>query len=146
MGTKAKYTNIDTCKKWQIIGLYPLTGQTTFLILSPWFESLELQLQNGNTLTITTTTVSNTSSGVSNGGSSNSSHGSSERGSSDGNSRDSTTNRYIQHLTINNQPWDKAWVTWADVFEKGGTMDFELGPEPVHWATGEVPPSPASGG
>lgn len=40
---------------WSIIGLYPLTGQTTFLIGSPWFEDLSIDLGDGKRLRITTT-------------------------------------------------------------------------------------------
>lgn len=39
---------------WQMIGLYPLTGQTTFLIGSPWFRDLSISLQDGKTLHIST--------------------------------------------------------------------------------------------
>jgi putative alpha-1,2-mannosidase len=97
-----------------MIGLYPMTGQTTFLILSPWFESLTLSLGNGKSLKITTT----------------------------GGNKD--TAFYVQSLKVNGESWDKAWVTWDDVFANGGTMDFVLGSGRADWATGELPPSPAS--
>lgn len=38
---------------WNMIGLYPLTGTTTFLIGAPWFESLTIHLEGGKTLKIT---------------------------------------------------------------------------------------------
>ncbi|KAL5410516.1 hypothetical protein PMIN06_010770 [Paraphaeosphaeria minitans] len=100
---------------WQMIGLYPMTGQTTFLILSPWFPSLSISLGNGKSLKITTT----------------------------GGNKD--TAFYVQSLKVNGEPWDKAWVSWYDVFANGGRMDFVLGSSRVDWATGELPPSPASG-
>ncbi|KAF2202198.1 alpha-1,2-mannosidase family protein [Delitschia confertaspora ATCC 74209] len=99
---------------WQMIGLWPLAGQTTFLILSPWFASMIINLSNGKTLKITST----------------------------GGNRD--TAFYIQSLKVNGQQWDKAWVTYQDIFEKGGTMEFVLGSQPKDWATGELPPSPAT--
>ncbi|KAF2088701.1 glycoside hydrolase family 92 protein [Saccharata proteae CBS 121410] len=99
---------------WAMIGLYPLTGQTTFLIGSPWFDQMTIDLGGGKALSIT-----------SSGG-------------------DQTSSHYVQSLRVNGEPWDKAWVTWADVFENGGTMDFVLGEEQTLWATGAVPPSPAS--
>ncbi|KAF1974390.1 alpha-1,2-mannosidase family protein [Bimuria novae-zelandiae CBS 107.79] len=99
---------------WQMVGLYPMTGQTTFLVLSPWFPSLTIHLGNGKSLKITTT----------------------------GGNKD--TAYYVQSLEVNGEPWDKAWVSWDDVFANGGTMDFVLGSSPVDWATGELPPSPAS--
>ncbi|KAI0850487.1 glycoside hydrolase family 92 protein [Daldinia vernicosa] len=39
---------------WSIIGLYPMTGQTTFLIGSPWFKDLTIDLGGGNKLQINT--------------------------------------------------------------------------------------------
>lgn len=98
-----------------MIGLYPLTGQTTFLILAPWFESMTISLEHGNTLHISTT------------------------------SNDRETAFYVQSLKVNGEPWDKAWVTWDDVFANGGTMEYVLGENPADWATGDLPPSPASG-
>ena len=97
-----------------MIGLYPMTGQTTFLVLSPWFPSLTINLSNGKALKITTK----------------------------GGNKD--TAFYVQSLKVNGKSWDKAWVSWDDVFANGGTMDYVLGADPVEWATGELPPSPAS--
>jgi putative alpha-1,2-mannosidase len=93
-----------------------MTGQTTFLVLSPWFPRLTINLGNGKSLRITTT-----------GG-------------------DKDTAFYVQSLKVNGKAWTKSWVAWEDVFAKGGSMEFELGAAPVNWATGELPPSPASGG
>jgi putative alpha-1,2-mannosidase len=98
-----------------MIGLYPVTGQTTFLVLAPWFEAMIINLGDGKSLEITTS-----------GG-------------------DRNTTFYVQSLKVNGKPWDKAWVTWDDIFANGGTMEYVLGSTPVHWATGELPPSPASG-
>lgn len=98
---------------WNMIGMYPLTGQTTFLIGSPWFEELTIDLENGKKLEVTST------------------------GGSD-------TSFYVQSLKVNGQKWNKSWVTWDDIFAQGGTLAFELGPEPKDWATGPPPPSPAS--
>ncbi|KAF2815111.1 glycosyl hydrolase [Mytilinidion resinicola] len=99
---------------WNMIGLYPLTGQTTFLIGSPWLSDMEIDLGTGNILNITST---------------------------GGNSDDAY---YVQSLKVNGKSWDKAWVTWDDVFADGGSLEFELGEDPVLWATGPAPPSPAS--
>lgn len=101
---------------WNMIGLYPVTGQTTFLIHSPWYESLTLNLGGGNNLVITST-----------GG--------------DGNG---DSNYYVQSLKVNGNKWTKNWLTYDDVFAKGGTMEFVLGPNATQWATGPLPPSPAS--
>ena len=105
---------MQTWLLWNMIGLYPLTGQTTFLIASPWF-SMSIDLGSGRTLNITTT-----------------------GGNSD-------TAFYVQSLKVNGQDWDKPWVTWEDVFAKGGTMEYVLGAEPSEWSfDGDLPPSPAS--
>jgi putative alpha-1,2-mannosidase len=100
---------------WAMLGLYPVTGQTTFLIGSPWFSDIRIALHSGSehTLRITTT-----------GG--------------------AETSYYVQSLRVNGRAWDRAWVAWDDVFARGGTLDFVLGPDPVVWATGDAPPSPAS--
>ncbi|KAF2666510.1 glycosyl hydrolase [Microthyrium microscopicum] len=45
---------------WNMIGLYPLTGQTTFLIHSPWFSDLTIDLGNGKNLHVTSTGGSDT--------------------------------------------------------------------------------------
>jgi putative alpha-1,2-mannosidase len=108
---------MQTWLLWNMIGLYPVTGQTTFLIHSPWFESMTIDLSTGKTLLITST-----------GG--------------DGNG---DTNYYVQSLKVNGKSWTQNWLTYEDVFANGGTMEFVLGPNAVNWTTGGVlPPSPAT--
>lgn len=46
---------METWLLWVMLGLYPMTGQTTFLIGSPWFADLTWNLGGGKTLAITTT-------------------------------------------------------------------------------------------
>ncbi|KAI0172268.1 glycoside hydrolase family 92 protein [Hypoxylon sp. FL1284] len=103
---------------WSMIGLYPLTGQTTFLVGSPWFKDLTIDLggDDDKKLVITST----------------------------GGDGDDDATYYVQSLKVNGKDWDKAWVTWDDVFANGGTMDFVLGSDPADWATGDAPPSPAT--
>lgn len=43
---------MQTWLLWNMIGLYPLTGQTTFLIASPWFDMI-IELGDGKELVIT---------------------------------------------------------------------------------------------
>ena len=107
---------MQTWLLWNMIGLYPVTGQTTFLVHSPWYESMTIALGSGKKLVITST-----------GG--------------DGNG---DADFYVQSLKVNGQPWTKNWLTYNDVFANGGTMEFVLGAEPVQWATGALPPSPAT--
>ncbi|KAG8631872.1 hypothetical protein KVT40_001012 [Elsinoe batatas] len=100
---------------WNMIGLHPITGQTTFLVGSPWFADLTINLGGGKRLQIT-----------SSGG-------------------DQVDGYYVQSLKVNGREWDRGWITWEDVFTAGGTLEFVLGSEPKIWTTGAVPPSPASG-
>jgi hypothetical protein len=106
---------------WNMIGLYPLTGQTTFLIHSPWFTNLTIWLGNNKTLRITST-----------------------GGTVAGHPSDAI---YVQSLKVNGEAWNQNWLTWYDVFADGGTMDFVLGTAMMPWdAQGAPPPSPASAG
>ncbi|KAL5601151.1 hypothetical protein BROUX41_005956 [Berkeleyomyces rouxiae] len=98
---------------WNMLGLYPMTGQTTFLIGSPWLCDATIHLGEGRTLRIT----------ASNG---------------------STEGFYVQKLKVNGRPWNQSWVSWADIFENGGSLDFVLGSGPVQWDVGPLPPSPAT--
>jgi putative alpha-1,2-mannosidase len=107
---------MQTWLLWNMIGLYPVTGQTTFLIHSPWYESMTINLGGGKTLVITST-----------GG--------------DGNGDSSF---YVQSLKVNGTPWTQNWLTYDDIFANGGTLDFVLGPNSVQWETGPLPPSPAT--
>ena len=51
-------------------------------------------------------------------------------------------NVYVQSLTLDGRPWDKAWLRHADI-AGGGTLEFTMGPEPSAWGSGEdaLPPS-----
>jgi putative alpha-1,2-mannosidase len=101
---------------WNMIGLYPVTGQNTFLIHSPWFDEMVIQLGSGKELNITAT----------------------------GGDNNGDSQYYVQELRVNGQGWNQTWLTWQDVFEDGGSLEFELGDEPKQWAMGPLPPSPAS--
>jgi putative alpha-1,2-mannosidase len=107
---------MQTWLLWNMIGLYPITGQTTFLIHSPWFDSLSIELGSGKKLNITAT-----------GG--------------DGNG---DSNIYVQKLRLNGKVWKKNWLIWDDIFAQGGTLEFELGKAASNWFTDALPPSPAS--
>ncbi|KAH6692371.1 glycosyl hydrolase [Plectosphaerella plurivora] len=100
---------------WSMIGMYPLTGQTTFLIVSPWFKDLRIALAGGKELHITATGID-----------------------------EDYHSWHVQSLKVNGKSWDRNWLTWSDVFAEGGTMEFELGREPKEWDTGAPPPSPGT--
>ncbi|WP_234570565.1 GH92 family glycosyl hydrolase [Rhodohalobacter sp. 614A] len=49
----------------------------------------------------------------------------------------SSQNRYIQSATLNDEPYEKSYITYRDIMD-GATLEFEMGPEPnKEWATGE---------
>lgn len=124
---------------WNMIGLYPVTGQTTFLVGSPWFSDVTITLGSAG---------------------SDSRHELRMTVAYDAeyDEREQQEDAYyVQSLRVNGQDWGKSWVTWDDVFvarengDSGGisvsSMEFVLGKEPGTWATGkdaELPPSPAS--
>ncbi|KAH8702993.1 hypothetical protein GQ44DRAFT_717044 [Phaeosphaeriaceae sp. PMI808] len=64
-----------------MIDLWSPTGQTTFLVLPSWFESMTISLGNSKRLTITTK----------------------------GGIRNSAF--FVQSLKVNGKPWNKGWVT-----------------------------------
>ncbi|KAB8337150.1 hypothetical protein FH972_021454 [Carpinus fangiana] len=106
---------MQTWQLWNMMGLYPMTGQNVFLIGSPWFSSMSLDLEGGKSLTIKSA-GGDLTKGV----------------------------FYVQSLKVNGKKWKQSWATWDDLFANGGTMEFKLGPKAVNWATGKLPPSPAS--
>jgi putative alpha-1,2-mannosidase len=95
---------------WNMLGLYPLTGTTTFLIASPWFAHTSITLSPSKNVTITAS------------------------GGSD-------TSYFVQSVKLNGEEWTKNWISWHDLFEGGGTLEFVLGVERTRWDVGERPPS-----
>lgn len=47
----------------------------------------------------------------------------------------SDTNRYVQSLKVNGQPWNKLTLP-HELLAKGATLDFTMGAEPSQWGTG----------
>lgn len=113
---------METWWLWNAIGLYPITGQTTFLIHAPWF-GMDIDLGGGKSLEITVTV---------------------EGG---GNSNSSTSSFQVQSLQVNGKDWKQSWLTYDDIFAKGGTMHFTLGQNASSWFHGSaLPPSPGAAG
>ncbi|KAI6251155.1 hypothetical protein HI914_00183 [Erysiphe necator] len=48
---------------------------------------------------------------------------------------------YVQNLRVNGQLWNRSWLSHSDI-QDGGTLEFVLGPVPISWDTGSLPPSP----
>ena len=49
----------------------------------------------------------------------------------------SPKNIYIQSATINGDPLDRPYITWAEI-QDGGTLGVVMGPEPSKWAANWV--------
>lgn len=97
---------------WQMVGLYPVVTQTTYLIGSPWFSDINMTINGNNTLRITAQNLDNAES------------------------------YYVQSVKINGEDWNKNWFEHKDVMANGGTIEFVLGSNMTMWETGDVPPSP----
>ncbi len=54
----------------------------------------------------------------------------------------SDSNRYVQSLRVNGQPWNRLTLPHA-LLAQGATLDFTMGPKPSHWASDAqaLPPS-----
>src|SRR6266536_1399319 len=92
-------------------------AKTTFLIHSPWFEHLSIDLGGGKELVVSST----------------------------GGDKDSSI--YVRSLKVNGRDWKKNYLDWDDVFAEGGTMVFELSSKPNNgWFSGTKLTSPASQG
>jgi putative alpha-1,2-mannosidase len=95
---------------WSMIGLYPITGTTTFLIGAPQLKYLAINLGDGKKFEVKST------------------GGNEDNGA-----------WFVQSLKVNGKEWNKSWVLWEDVFANGGTMEFVLGKEKKEWDTGDRP-------
>jgi len=57
----------------------------------------------------------------------------------------SKENKYVQSLSLNGKLWEKNWLRHNDI-RNGGTLEFEMGPEPSTWGQNEeFPPSLSTG-
>jgi adhesin HecA-like repeat protein len=98
---------------WQQLGFYPVVTQPIFLIVSPWFDDINITVNSNYTLRIT-------ASGLDNQGGS----------------------YFVQSVKINGKQWEKNWVEHDELMVTGGTVEFDLGKEMTSWETGAPPPSP----
>ncbi|MBE1160519.1 GH92 family glycosyl hydrolase [Dyella sp. 7MK23] len=59
----------------------------------------------------------------------------------------SDTNRYVQSVQVNGQPWTKLTLPHA-LLAQGATLDFVMGPKPSHWGSDvqALPPSLTTSG
>ena len=105
---------------WASLGLFPVAGQSLYLISSPSFAQARIDL-GGRPLAITTTGFVEP--------------------------RPNGPVQYVQSVSFDDQRWDRSWIS-ARELHRGGTLRIELGPEPSSWGTRDRPPSvspPGSG-
>ncbi|KAH8917271.1 glycoside hydrolase family 92 protein [Atractiella rhizophila] len=109
---------------WIFMGLYPVTGQPLYLLSSPWFSEMKVRIYtntvgaNAEDHPATLTIRANNLS---------------------------STSYFVQSVTLDGNKIDRSWIT-HDEIKRGGTLEFELGPDPVPWDQGELPPSVSTGG
>ncbi|KAA1467436.1 alpha-1,2-mannosidase, putative subfamily [Dentipellis sp. KUC8613] len=103
---------------WSSLGIYPVAGQAVYLISTPLFPSITIT----NPATGTTAHIKAV------------------------NFDNATTNKYVQHATLNGKPYTRNWIS-HDIFVKGGTLELTLGPQPSSWGTKpeDLPPSISTG-
>jgi putative alpha-1,2-mannosidase len=102
---------------WQMLGIYPIVTQPTYLLESPWFSDINMTINDNATLHITTKGCDNAAS----------------LGQKD---------YFVEGVKINGKPWNKNWFDHQDIMVDGGTIEFTVGSNPTIWETGKVPPSP----
>ncbi|MFB9246960.1 glycoside hydrolase domain-containing protein [Sphaerisporangium melleum] len=105
---------------WASLGLFPVAGQSLFLVNAPAFERAVLRAGE-NEFVIETSGHRETPIGV------------------DGVDRDPPV-QYVQSATLNGEPLHATHLSAATV-HRGGRLHLRLGPEPSAWGRGIRPPS-----
>ena len=103
---------------WASLGLFPVAGQSLYLINTPSFAQARLDL-GGRLLAITTTGFVEP--------------------------RPGGPVQYVRSVSFDAQPWDSSWISARDL-HRGGTLRIDLGPEPSDWGTRSRPPSVSPSG
>ncbi|ONH69095.1 hypothetical protein BON22_1369 [Cyberlindnera fabianii] len=99
---------------WAMMGLYPITGTSTYLLSAPMFENVKLRVDHNVYVYIIGENLSR-----------------------------SPDYKYVQSVEVNGEQWNKNWVTHDELFANGGRLKFVMGTEPNMWdSEGDVPPSP----
>ncbi|KAI7551159.1 hypothetical protein KC331_g2724 [Hortaea werneckii] len=98
---------------FNLIGLYPVSAQSIYLLSAPRFEALSIRLFGG---TAQETRLNISAPGI------------------------SDSKYYPQTVTFNGQKLDRSWMTHYEL-GGGGELVFEMGESPASWDTGERPPS-----
>ncbi|NMH75558.1 glycoside hydrolase family 92 protein [Pseudonocardia xinjiangensis] len=105
---------------WASLGLFPVAGQSLFLVNTPAFSRAALRVAGGE-FVIETTGHRDTPIGA------------------DG-AETTPPTQYVQSATLNGRPCETTHISAADVY-RGGVLHVELGPEPSPWGRSARPPS-----
>ncbi|KAJ6013392.1 hypothetical protein N7540_007983 [Penicillium herquei] len=99
---------------WSMMGLFPNPGQNVYLIISPFFEAIDVTHPETNR----TATIRNI------------------------NFDPTYKNIYIQSAKLNGQPYTKNWIG-HEFFTQGMTLELTLGDQESDWGTSkeDLPPS-----
>ncbi|MGZ4601983.1 MAG: glycoside hydrolase domain-containing protein [Kineosporiaceae bacterium] len=105
---------------WASLGLFPIAGQSLFLVNAPAFARAAVRVGDAEFLVETT----------------------GHRDSPIGADGVETTPpvQYVQHATLNGRPMDRAHLSAAEL-HRGGVLHLELGPDPSSWGNAARPPS-----
>lgn len=103
---------LDSWLIWNMLGLYPVATQDVYLILSPWFDNISVDIGGGRKLHITAQNLSDSSYYV--------------------------QSLKVNGQPWNRSWLTHDDLVGGD----GGQIEFVLGPTPGEWDTGNVPPSP----
>ena len=105
---------------WASLGLFPIAGQSLFLVNAPAFDRSALRVDDGE-FVVETTGHRETPIGA------------------DG-IEETPPVHYVQAATLNGRPLETTYIRAADV-HNGGVLHLELGPEPSPWGRSARPPS-----
>jgi putative alpha-1,2-mannosidase len=98
---------------WASLGLFPVVGQSLFLLNAPSWRSSRIRVAGGELAIETTGFVEPTPDGPP---------------------------QYVQSVRLDGQPLERSWLTGTEV-HRGGVLSVELGPQPTGWGTTVRPPS-----
>jgi putative alpha-1,2-mannosidase len=101
---------------WASLGLFPVAGQSIFLVNAPSFERSTIRV-SGGTFVVEAAGFRTPSAG--------------------------DPPQYVQSVTLDGTPVEPSWITARDLHH-GGHLVVELGPTPSTWGTRQRPPSGSS--
>jgi putative alpha-1,2-mannosidase len=98
---------------WASLGLFPVAGQSLFLLNAPSFQSARMNVGNQELSIETSGFVEPDREGPA---------------------------QYVQSVSFNGEPLDRTWLAARDLY-RGGQLHFELGQTPSDWGRSSRPSS-----